>query len=276
MESSIVYDSDLVARGVFARMKVLAGRRALLGLLVRREITVRYKRSVLGMWWTLLNPLVTAGILWLVFSQIFERSAGDDTPYIVYLLSGVLFMALFNQGLNAATGAITGARPILIKVAVPAETFTWATVIASGVNFLLSLIPLLLIMLITGTALSWLSPLSLIPVVLLMLLVIGLGLALSVLAVQFYDVLDLVRVITQLTIWTVPTFYPLSIIPDEYIPYFKANPLFHYLESFRLLFYADTMPSWVNFAVMIGASSLALFVGLRLFARQWRSVAVML
>lgn len=271
-----IYDSELTPRSVLARLRALAARRALLRLIIKRELTVRYKRSVLGMWWTLLNPLVTSGILWLVFSQLFERSAGDDTPYIVYLLSGVLFMALFNQGLNAATSAIIGARPILVKVAVPPETFTWATVIAAGANFLLSVVALLIVVVGTGTRLSWTAPLAVIPVVLLMLLVVGLGLGLSVLAVQFYDVLDLVRVVTQLTIWTVPTFYPISIIPDAYLLVFRANPLYSYLTSFRLLFYGGRIPPAWMFGVMIGTSVLALVIGSSLFARQWRSVAVML
>lgn len=271
-----IYDSDAFAEGVMARLRIVASKRALIGVLVKRDLNVRYKRSVLGVWWTLLNPLMTALILWLVFSQLFDRSQVGDVPYIVYMLSGVLFMQLFGQGLNSSATAIQGARPILIKVPVPPEVFIFAAGLASAVNFLASAIPLTAIILITGVGLKATSILAIVPVLLMMLLATGLGMIVSVGAVQFHDLIDFVRVLTTLTIWTVPTFYPISIIPDAYLPFFKANPLFAYIDSFRQLIYVGTIPQWSHWLTMLACSGLAVFVGLRIFTKAWRSLAVLL
>lgn len=275
-EPPTVYDSTKYDPRVLARMKLMISRRATIGVLVRRDLSVRYKKSILGVWWTLLNPLMTALILWLVFSAIFDRDLIGGVPYIVYMLSGVLFMGLFGQGLNSTANAIQGARPILIKVPVPPEVFSFSAGIAAAVNFLASLIPLVAIMLFTGVGLKATSILALVPVILLMFLAVGLGLIVSVGAVQFHDLIDFVRVITTLTIWTVPTFYPIDIIPASYLPFFKANPLFAYIDSFRQLLYLGSIPQFSHWATMILTSFIVLGLGIRIFARAWRSLAVML
>jgi len=271
-----VYDSDAYARGVIARLRIVASKRAVVWVLVRRDLSVRYKRSILGVWWTILNPLLTALILWLVFSQLFDRSQVGEVPYIVYMLSGVLFMQLFGQGLNSSATAIQGARPILIKVPVPPEVFIFASGFATAVNFLASAIPLTAIILVTGVGLKATSALAIIPVILMMLLAMGLGMIVSIGAVQFHDLIDFVRVVTTLVIWTVPTFYPISIVPDAYLPFFKANPLFAYIDSFRQLLYVGTIPQLSHWLTMFGFSILAIYLGLRVFTKAWRSLAVLL
>ena len=274
--ASVTYDSDKAARHVFERLRTIAQRRELLRLLTQREITSRYKRSVLGVWWTLLNPMVTALILWMVFSQIFDRAGGGGVPYIVFMLSGILFMQLFAQGLTGAAGAIQQARFILLKVPVPAELFAFSAAGASFVNFAAAMTGFFLIMFGSGVPPTLYTLLAVVPVLLILILVIGLGLIIAVGAVRFYDLLDFVRVLTTLAVWTVPTFYPLSIVPEHLRPYFRMNPLFRYLDSFRMLLYEGTMPPNSHWAIMVICSSLAFYFGIRMFIRAWKNLAVML
>ncbi len=252
-------------------------RAPLIKLLVTRDLTVRYKRSVLGVWWTLLNPLLTTLVMWIVFSQIFNRASGDDVPFVVYLLSGVLFISTyFAQGVMASGASLVNSRGILSKIAVPGEIFAFTAAIAAMVNFLIGLIPLLIVQLVTGVGIPWTIVLVPIPMIAMLLFVTGIGMVIAAAAVHFYDVLDFVRVIIQLSIWLVPTFYPIEIIGEPFQTMIKINPLYSYLVVFRGFVYGGTFaPAW-NFAVMIGSAVVFLGIGVWVFARSWRNLVAYL
>jgi ABC-type polysaccharide/polyol phosphate export permease len=272
--SNTLYDSAAPRRPIVDEARSLWTHRSLIRLLVTRDLTVRYKRSVLGVWWTLLNPLLTAAVMWLVFSQIFTR-VSEDVPFIVYLLSGILLIqTFFAQGVLAAGSSLMSSGGILSKIRVPGEVFASTAAIAAGVNFALGLIPLIAIMLITGAPIPWTIILIPIPAFAMLALVAGVGMLIAAAAVHFYDVLDFVRVILQLTIWLVPTFYPLEMIPEQFHIVIKLNPLFSYLEVFRGFLYRGSFaPTW-NF-VMMGVSAIVfLLIGVWAFSKSWRNMVV--
>jgi len=266
-----VYDSAQLRRPLLTELQNLWRYRGLIGLLVGRELTVRYKRSALGVWWTLLNPLITTAIMWLVFGQIFGGRFGDtgDEPYVLYLLAGVLFMTFFSQALLATGAAITGSASILTKVYVPAEVFSFATSIAGGVNFLISLIPLFVVQLITVQAIPWTILLVPIPVLAMLALVTGLGMLIAAGAVFFYDVLELSRVAVTLLMYLTPVFYPIEIY-GRFLPIAQLNPLFSYLEVFRSLMYRGTMPPLWQWGMVLGSALAALALGVWFFSHSWR------
>jgi ABC-type polysaccharide/polyol phosphate export permease len=132
--STLVYDSDARQPPIIAEARHLHEFRGLLKLLVVRDITVRYKRSVLGLWWTLLNPLLTSAIMYLVFSQIFRFAVPGDVPFVVYLLSGVLLINFFALALNAVGVSLVSSAGIITKVYVPGEVFAVSAALAAGVN----------------------------------------------------------------------------------------------------------------------------------------------
>ena len=107
MTTLSVYDSAQTRTPLISEFRNLWTYRGLIRLLVARELTSRYKRSILGVWWTLLNPILTTGVLWLVFSVVIRDFARTDEPYVVYLLSGVLLITFFSQGMLATGAAIT-------------------------------------------------------------------------------------------------------------------------------------------------------------------------
>jgi ABC-type polysaccharide/polyol phosphate export permease len=276
VSTSIEYDSARPRRPLIDEFGSLWTKRKLIQLLVIRDLTLRYKRSVLGVWWTLLNPLLTAAVMWLVFSQIFDRIS-EDVPFVIYLLSGILLIqTFFSQGVIASGSSLISSGAILSKIRVPGEVFAFTAAIAALVNFSLGLIPLLIIMALTGTPIPWTVILVPIPAIAMLCLVTGVGMLIAAAAVHFYDVLDFTRVLVQLSIWLVPTFYPLELIPEEFQFIVKINPLYSYLQVFRGFIYrGEFAPAW-NFIYM-GVSALVLLaLGVWVFSKSWRNMVVKL
>jgi ABC-2 type transport system permease protein len=251
--------------------------RALFRLLVVRDVLLKYKRSVLGVWWTLLNPLLTMTVLWLVFSRLFRFAIGTTgVPYVIYLLAGVVMMTFFTQAVLAVTGSMVNNADVLARVHVPAEVFSLAAATAAAVNFVLSLFPLLIFQLALGVGIPWTVLLLPVPVLALLGLAAGLGLMVASLAVRFADTLSLTEIVLQLFTYMTPVFYPISIVPGDFRLVIDLNPLTHYLHMFRALVYeGHVVPFW-EAGVVTGTSLAALALGAWVFARSWRGAAVML
>jgi ABC-type polysaccharide/polyol phosphate export permease len=211
-----------------------------------------------------------------VFSQIFRRT-GSDVPFIVYLLTGGLLISMFfSQGVVAAGASLVSGRGILSKIRVPGEVFALTAAGAAMVNFFLGLIPLVIVMLATGTAIPWTWLLIPIPALAMLALVTGVGMLIAAAAVHFYDVLDLVRVIVQLSLWLVPTFYPLEMIPENIQIFIKLNPLYSYLVIFRYFVYGGYPAELWQYIMMFGSALVMLTVGVYVFSRAWRNLVVLL
>ena len=147
---------------------------------------------------------------------------------------------------------------------------------AALVNFAISLVPLLAIQLIVGVGIPWTVLLVPIPAFFLLMLVAGLGLLIASAAVYFYDVLDLTAVLTQLVGYLTPTFYPISIVPERFLPFIYANPLYSYLAIFRGFMYEGVFaPTW-TFVMMIGSAVIVLLLGVWVFTRSWKNLVVVL
>jgi ABC-type polysaccharide/polyol phosphate export permease len=271
-----LYDSDQRKPPLVEEAVHLWQYRGLLRLLVVRDLTLRYKRSLLGVWWTLLNPMLLTGVMWLVFSAIFRFEIPGGVPYILYLTSGVLLITFFAQGLNTVGQSLVASSSVISKVYVPPEVFAVSAAAAAGSNFLISLVPLLVIALLTG----WGIPLSVllvpIPALSLLMLVTGLGLLVATAAIRFADTLDIAALAVVLVGYLTPTFYPITIVPEQYRDYFQFNPLYSYLLIFRDLAYGGQAAPWWAWLVMIASSLGALGLGTYVFSRRWRTLAAML
>lgn len=275
--SQAIYDSAAPRRGLIDPFLNIWEKRELIRLLVARDLTVRYKRSVLGVWWTVLNPLLTTLVYWFVFSNIFERAGGGEAPFIVYLLSGTLLISVFfSQGALAGGSSLIGSRSILSKIRVPGEVFAVTASLAAAVNFVIGLVILAALQFVTGWGVPWTVVLVPIPTIAMLLLVTGFGMLIASAAIHFYDVLDFVRVVLALVVWMVPTFYPIEIVPESYRVLIKLNPLYSYLEVFRGFMYEGVFaPGW-NFAYMGASAVVMLLLGVWVFSRSWKQAAVRL
>lgn len=271
-----LYDSDKRRQPFIAEARNLYAFRGLLWLLIGRDLTLRYKRSLLGVWWTLLNPLLTAAVMYVVFSNVFRFEIPGGVPFVVYLLSGVLLLTFFSQGLNSVGVSLVSSASILTKVYVPPEVFAVAAAVAAAVNFTISILLLLLAQVLAGTGIPWTALLVPIVALALLCLVTGLGLLVATSAIRFPDTLDLVGIFVVLLGYLTPTFYPIDIVPAGFRLAVEVNPLYSYLVVFRDLMYGGSAAPWWNWLVMLGTALAVLALGTYTFSRSWRTTAALL
>ena len=202
----------------------------LLKQLVSRDFKNRYKRSVLGVAWSFLNPLLTMCVQYVVFSTLFK----SDTPnYPVYLLTGILFFNYLNEAVAQGMISITGNASLIKKVFVPKYLFPMSKALSSLINFLLSLLPLLLVMLLTGTNFRWSLLLLPFDLICMVVFVLGMVLLLSTSMTFFQDTQFLWGVFSMIWMYLTPVFYPESIIPEAYIELYRLNPMYQFITFAR-------------------------------------------
>jgi len=233
--------------------------RHLLFLMVKRDFVTRYRRSVLGVLWSLLNPLLTMLVLTMVFSMLFRHGI----PYFaVYLLSGQIFFNFFSESTSQAMGSIIGNANLIKKVYLPKYLFPTARVVSSLVNFGFAFIGFLFVQLVTGAPFHWTILLLPIPLLYTFVFSLGIGMLLSSAAVFFRDLSHIYRILLTLWMFLTPIIYPVDILPERVFQLIHLNPLFHYVTFFRSLALDGVIPSvWTN-VVCLGYALLALYAGL--------------
>lgn len=216
----------------------------LLSQLVARDFKTKYKRSVLGVLWSFLNPLLTMSVQYIVFSTLFKTSI-DNFP--VYLLIGIVFFSFFSEAVSMSLMSIISNANLITKVYVPKYIYPVSRVLSSTVNFLLSMIPLLLVVIITKA--SFTPAFLLLPFSMgcLIIFCLGLGMLLSSAMVYFRDTQFLWNVISMLWMYATPIFYPESIIPDQFMLIYKMNPLYHFIRFSRTIIMQGISPEPVAY-----------------------------
>ena len=271
-----VYDSAVKQTPVISQVKAIYENRGLLRLLIARDLTVRYKRSVIGIWWSLLNPLFTTAVMFYVFNTVFKSRLPNGQEFLPYLLSGVLLMTLFNQGLTMGADSVASGAGVLTKVYVRPEIFALSSTISSAINFFIGLIPLTAFLLISGQTPTWKFPLVFVVVGCMTLFSTGLALLLSIAYINFDDSRSLITIFLMALQYMTPVFYPISVLGPHTKRIILLNPLTSYLEVFRDVFGGNgvaTLHEWL----MMGVSAIAIFLlGFMVFLRQWPKVVAKL
>ena len=270
------YDSSARTNYFSELTTYLWRQRDLINLLVKRDISVRYKRSVLGLLWTMLNPLLTSLVLWFVFVAIFKPKLADGTQFAPYVLAGVLLMTFFNQGFLAAAESISGGVGILQKVYVKPQVFAVASSFSSGINFILGLFALVLVTFLVGDGISFLAPLTILVILCMLGLTIGLALMTSILFIRFDDSKNIVAIALQLLYYLTPIFYPKDILSEKVRLIVSLNPLSSYLDIFRFVFASTGRATAFDWIYMFSSSIIVLIIGLAVFKRSWAKSVVMM
>jgi len=234
----------------------------LLRQMVKRDFVARYRKSVLGVLWSLLNPLLTMIVMTIVFSYMF-RFQIENFP--VYLLSGLMLYNFFNESTSLAMGSVIASEGIIKKIYVPKYIFPLARVISSSVNLLFSFIAFLLVFTVTGVQFKWTMLLLPIPMIYTFVFALGVSMLLSSLMVFFRDLKYLYGVILVLWMYLTPLFYPVDFIPEWFMPIYGLNPLFHFVDYFRNLALWGTVPDLWSNMVCIGFSLASFSVGVYVF-----------
>lgn len=263
--SPIEYDSAARRLSPLADFLELLRYRDLLGMMVANMIKTRYKRSALGVVWTLINPLLNMAVLTIAFSSLFHVSL---ERYPVYVLSGLIVWNFFVQTTVQAMNSLVWGGSLLKRVYIPRTIFSVSSIGNGLVNLLLSLIPLVVIMLVLGHPLYatwWLMPFALL---LLAAFSLGVALFLSAVAVFFTDVVDMYQVLIQAGFFLTPIMYPKDILPANLAWFLNLNPMHNLLEMFRAPIYLGAVPGPNTILAAVACAVVALVVGWWTFARK--------
>ena len=233
--------------------------------LVSRDFKTKYKRSALGMAWSFLNPLLTMSVQYVVFSTLFK----SDVPnYPVYLLSGIVFFNFFNEAVSMGMTSITGNASLIKKVYMPKYIYPVSRILSSLVNFALAIIPLLLVMLITGTAFTPALLLLIFDMLCLLGFVTGMSLLLTTAMTFFQDTQFLWGVISMMWMYMTPLYYPESIIPAQFLTVYHMNPMYQYITFARICIIDGVSPEPMAYLWCILSSVVVLGLGILTFKRH--------
>jgi len=234
-------------------------------LLVKRDFVARYRKSILGVVWSLLNPLLTMMVISFVFSYLFRFRVEN---YPVYLLSGRIIFGFFDESTTQSMNSVIGNASIIKKVYVPKYIFPVARTLSSLTNLVFTCFAFFLVIIITGAPFKWTMLLLPVPIIYTFAFALGISLLLSSMAVFFRDLTYLYGVFTTLLMYLTPIIYPVEIIPERYRPLMGFNPMFHLVNYFRDLAIHGIVPDlWTNL-VCLGFALAALCCGVYVFMSQ--------
>ncbi len=237
--------------------------RFLLSNLINRDIKVKYRRSKLGILWSVLNPLMMMCVLTLVFSHIFRFGIEN---YAVYILSGQLMFNYFTESTNMAMESVIGYSPLIKKVYVPKYIFPLEKSCFAFVNMLFSMVALVVVMFVTGADFYPTFFLSVYPMITLFFFSLGVGLFLSSSAIFFRDIIHLWSVFTTALMYASAIIYPVSMLEGSLMGYLiYLNPIFWYIDAFRQVTIYGNMLSVAHIAVCAGCAVISMIVGAKVF-----------
>lgn len=232
--------------------------------LVKRDFKKKYKRTVLGMGWSMLSPLLHLLVMRLVFTRFFGR----NTPhYTTYLFAGNLFFSFFRESTNGGKDALVSNRELILKVNVPKYLFLLSKNVSALINFGLTLIVFFVFVALDGIAFSPRFFAILYPVVCLVFTNVGVGLVLSALNVFFRDIGYLYDIFTQLLMYMSAIFYQVDAYPERIQRLFLLNPVYDCIKYVRVVVIDGKIPSLQYHILMLGYALVFLIFGCILYKK---------
>lgn len=232
--------------------------------LVQRDLKVKYRRSVLGYLWSLLNPLLMMSVMSYVFSAVFQSTIPN---FPLYLICGQTLWNFFSESTGMAMYSVLQNASLIKKVYIPKFIFPISRILSSFVTMSFSLAAILIVMLFTRARLSWAMLLFWVPLTFLFLFCCGVGLVLAALSVYFRDITHLYGVLTLAWMYATPVFYDAAVLPANVRATIAWNPMYYYISFFRSLILYGQVPGKSVWLICAGCSAAALGLGLWAFRR---------
>ncbi len=236
--------------------------------LVIRDLKIKYRRSILGYLWSLLNPLLMMIVLTVVFSTLFRF---DIPNYPVYLISGQIIYNFFSESTSMSMTSIFGNSSLIKKVYIPKYIFPISIVLSSFVTLLFSLVAIAIVMIITKVAITPVLLLFPIPLIYIFFFSVGVGMTLSALSVYFRDIVHLYGVLLTAWMYLTPIFFPISVVPDYVKKIIYLNPLYYFIEIFREIILYGKFPSIELHLICIFCAIVSLLVGVVVFYKNQKN-----
>lgn len=246
----------------------------LLEEIVKKNFSSKYKDSVLGILWSVLKPLCTMIILTIVFSTLFK---GRVENYPVYLLSGRCIYDFFSGGVSFSIMSIKGNKNILLQTSAPKYIFVLGSIFSEFINFIISVILLLVIMVITKNPFYFsIMPLSIIPIISTVIMVTGIGLIVSIVCVYYTDIKHLWGIVSLILMYCSALFYPMDIIPEPYRQIMLLNPEYWLIDQFRDFIAYGIIPNSIYIVNSLLISTMILIIGVIIFKKYENKVSMRL
>lgn len=233
--------------------------------LVNRDFKTKYKRSALGMAWSFMNPLLTMSVQYVVFSTLFKS---DIDNYPVYLLTGIVFFNFFNEAATMGMTSITGNATLIKKVYMPKYIYPVSRILSSLVNFAFALMPLFLMMLFTGTPFRLSMLLLIFDVLCMFAFIVGITLLLTTSMTFFQDTQFLWSVLSMMWQYLTPVFYPETIIPANWLPIYRMNPMYQFISFARVCITDGISPEPIAYFNCLFAGVAVLLLGVVVFKKH--------
>lgn len=241
----------------------------LLEEIIKKDFAAKYKDSVLGILWSVLKPLFIMVLLTIIFSTIFGNQIEN---YPVYFLSGKCIYDFFTAATSISVTTIKRNKNILKSTSAPKHIFVLGSILSEFMNFIITLIILVFVMIATHAPFHITIPLAIIPLISLLISIIGIGLILSIVCVYYTDVEHLWAVVVSLGMYASALFYPMDIIPEPYHSLLVLNPLYWIIDQFRLLAVYGTIPNIIYMINSLLTSTIILVIGLIIFKKYEKKV----
>jgi ABC-2 type transport system permease protein len=241
-----------------------------LWLLTRRDLRVRYSTSALGYVWSILDPLVMAGIYWFVFTQVFQRPVGSE-PYIVFLLTALLPWMWFNGAVSDSTRAFLREAKLIRSTKIPRTIWVNRLVLSKGIEFVASIPVLAFFAVFSGAAVNVDLVLFPLAIVLQAVLTVGVALIVAPLVVFFRDLERAVKLALRFMFYASPIIYGTHDLPEPLQGWAAFNPLSGIFSLYRAGFFSDQL-DWYQVGVGALMSLVLLGIGVLVFQRSERSV----
>ena len=241
----------------------------LLKNLVSKDFKIKYRRSVLGVAWSVLNPLFTMLVITTVFGKLLKIEVEN---FATYYIVGFAIWNFFSEATSSSLSSILSSAPLIKKVYIPKYIFPLEKCLFSLVNFFFTLIAVVIVMLFQGVVPSITAILFPIPVLYCLIFVCGVSLFLSAATVYFRDIQHLYGVFLTMLMYLTPIIYPLELLKEHQfvLSIVKINPITHYVEYFRNVVMYNTIPSLQENLICIGISLGMFLIGALVFKKAQR------
>ncbi len=239
--------------------------RELIWALALKDLKIRYKRSVLGFLWALLNPALLMLVLTLVFSTVLRFPIPH---YAIFLLSVLLPWTFFSQSLSYAVESIVGNGDLIKKIRVAKLVFPMAAIVSNLINLGLSLIPLALLVLLMRHPFYWTWLYLPVPLLALTIFTMGMAFFVAVANVYYRDVAHILQIVLSAWFYVTPIIYSLDFIPPKHQWIFKLNPIIYVINGFRLSVYYGMLPRAQSIIASFVCAFVALFIGFAIFRKN--------